>query len=92
LLQNVANGLSYAGQAICNQKTFPCNIILAILARLDAGDKKTVDLENKIANLDKKLNAMASAAIIKAAPPKISIKPAPQKTSVTRKRANFFVE
>ena len=92
LAQNVVNGLSSAGQVICNQNTFPCNIILKILAWMGASDKKTADLENKISQLDKKMTAMANVPAVKAAPPKINIKPVPQKAPEAKKRANFFVE
>ncbi|MCU0653378.1 MAG: hypothetical protein MUD10_03920, partial [Candidatus Pacebacteria bacterium] len=91
LIQNISKALTSAGQAICNQNTFPCNIILQILARLDAGDKKTASIENKIVEIDRKLAAMLSAPITKAAPQRIYVQPAPKKTTVNKK-AKFFVE
>ena len=59
---------------------------------MGASDKKTADLENKISQLDKKMTAMANVPAVKAAPPKINIKPVPQKAPEAKKRANFFVE
>jgi hypothetical protein len=38
------------------------------------------------------MTAMANVPAVKAAPPKINIKPVPQKAPEAKKRANFFVE
>jgi hypothetical protein len=62
LLQNIAKSISAAGQAICNENTFPCNIIITILARLDAGDKRAADLENELAGLNASVKNLLNAA------------------------------
>ena len=90
LLQNVGNGIAAVGAAVCNQDTFPCNIILKILARLDSNEKKTADLQNELANL-----SLSVSNLLNAAPRQVIIKqPAPKTTAPApnRQRVNVKLE
>ena len=100
ILKNIENGLSAVGQAICNQNTFPCNIILKILARLDKDEKNTAALQASVASLSASVNKLLNAAprqvIVKSPPtikyvaPKVTA-PAPAPTAPKHK-ANIKLE
>jgi len=86
------NTLANIGRAVCNQNTFPCNIILKILARLDQNEKNTTALQASVATLstsvNQLLNAAPRAATVIYQTPRSYSAPAP----VVRNRANIKLE
>jgi hypothetical protein len=88
IIQNIEKGLSSASQLVCNQNTFPCNIIFKILARLDKNEKNTLVLQNEFASLNASVNRLLNAAprqvTVRSNPITKYVAPAPKKKANIR--------